>query len=144
MSGRNRTIVSREKPSWWHHTATSILCGSALFTIPALGNAQQIGSDDGAYRLSPVIVNAQAAPDDAADTVVARELWVGGKVATSIQDTPASVSVITQKEIEQRDAKTTEEVLQYTPGVVTDYYGTDDRNDYSRFAAFRPPPTAMG
>ena len=137
MSGRNRTIVSREKPSWCHHTTTAILCGSALFAIPALGNAQQTGSDDGAYRLSPVIVNAQAAPDDDADTVVARELWVGGKVATSIQDTPASVSVITQKEIEQRDAQTTEEVLQYTPGVITDYYGTDDRNDYFQIRGFQ-------
>jgi iron complex outermembrane receptor protein len=135
MSGRNRTIVSRGNSPWWQHTTTAILGGSVLFAIPAIGYAQQ--TDDGAYRLSPIIVNAQAAPDDDADTVVARELWVGGKVATSIQDTPASVSVITQQEIEQRNAQTTEEVLQYTPGVVTDYYGTDDRNDYFQIRGFQ-------
>ena len=54
------------------------------------------------YRLAPVIVNAQAVADDPAASVVTRELWVGGKVATNIQNTPASVSVVTQKEIEQR------------------------------------------
>ncbi|BES70246.1 TonB-dependent siderophore receptor [Marinobacter nanhaiticus D15-8W] len=105
-----------------------------------IGNAQEAGesNDNGeAYRLAPIIVNATAAADDNANTTVARELWVGGKVATSLQDTPASVSVITEKEIEQRDANTTEEVLQYTPGVITDYYGTDDRNDYFKIRGFQ-------
>lgn len=36
-----------------------------------------------------------------------------------------------------RDANTTEEVLQYTPGVITDYYGTDDRNDYFKIRGFQ-------
>lgn len=130
MSGRNRTVVSRENQPWWQQTTTAVLCGSALFTLPAIGNAQQTDGNDESYRLSPITVSTQAmAPDNDADSIVARELSVGGKVATSIQDTPASVSVITQKEIEQRAAQTTEEALQYTPGVITDYYGTDDRND---------------
>ncbi|WP_353220787.1 TonB-dependent siderophore receptor [Salinisphaera sp. S4-8] len=110
--------------------------------MPLSANAQDTGEGDNAsqsvvYRLAPVLVNAQAAPDDNAATTVARELWMGGKVATSILDTPASVSVITEKEIEQRDADTTEEVLQYTPGVITDYYGTDDRNDYFQIRGFQ-------
>jgi iron complex outermembrane receptor protein len=75
-------------------------------------------------------------------TTTRRLLWRassgwGGKVATSILDTPASVSVITEKEIEQRDADSTEEILQYTPGVITDYYGTDDRNDYFKIRGFQ-------
>lgn len=90
-----------------------------------------------AFRLSPVIVNSQAAAEDTSSSVVAQELWVGGKVATSILNTPASVSVVTQKEVEQRSASTTEEILQYTPGVITDYYGTDDRNDYFQIRGFQ-------
>jgi len=89
------------------------------------------------FRLAPIIVNANASASDDASTVVAQELWVGGKVPTSILNTPASVSVVTQKEIEQRSASTTEEVLQYTPGVITDYYGTDDRNDYFKIRGFQ-------
>ncbi|WP_437420006.1 TonB-dependent siderophore receptor [Stutzerimonas chloritidismutans] len=95
------------------------------------------GAGDEPYRLAPIIVNANASAGDDSATVVAQELWVGGKVPTSILNTPASVSVVTQKEIEQRSASTTEEVLQYTPGVVTDYYGTDDRNDYFQIRGFQ-------
>jgi len=83
------------------------------------------------YRLAPLIINAKVKvnADDDTNSVVAKELWVGGKVATSILNTPASVSVVTRKEMEQRSVSTTEEALQYTPGVVSDFYGTDDRND---------------
>ncbi|WP_198412787.1 TonB-dependent siderophore receptor [Marinobacter maroccanus] len=94
-------------------------------------------SEEEVFRLTPLIVNAQAPADDDANSVVAQELWVGGKVATSLLDTPASVSVITEKEIEQRNATTTEEVLQYSPGIVTDFYGTDDRNDYFKIRGFQ-------
>ena len=91
------------------------------------------------YRLAPILVNAKARVDGTEDpnSVVAQELWVGGKVATSILNTPASVSVVTDKEMKQRSASTTEELLQYTPGVITDYYGTDDRNDYFQIRGFQ-------
>ncbi|WP_236170083.1 TonB-dependent siderophore receptor [Pseudomonas parasichuanensis] len=91
------------------------------------------------YRLAPVIINAKVKVDagDDTDSVVAKELWVGGKVATSILNTPASVSVVTRKELEQRSVSTTEEALQYTPGVVSDFYGTDDRNDYFQIRGFQ-------
>ncbi|EPN6727929.1 TonB-dependent siderophore receptor [Pseudomonas sp. GD03817] len=91
------------------------------------------------YRLAPVIINAKvkACADDDANSVVAKELWVGGKVATSILNTPASVSVVTNKEMQQRSVSTTEEALQYTPGVVSDYYGSDDRNDYFLIRGFQ-------
>lgn len=92
-----------------------------------------------AFRLAPILVNAKARVDgtEDANSVVAQELWVGGKVATSILNTPASVSVVTDKEMKQRSVSTTEELLQYTPGVITDYYGTDDRNDYFQIRGFQ-------
>lgn len=91
------------------------------------------------YRLAPLIINAKVKvnADDDTNSVVAKELWVGGKVATSILNTPASVSVVTRKEMEQRSVSTTEEALQYTPGVVSDFYGTDDRNDYFQIRGFQ-------
>ncbi|MGP5308414.1 TonB-dependent siderophore receptor [Vreelandella alkaliphila] len=132
----------RRNANWlrWQQATTAILCGTTLVTIPMIGNAQETGEgvdDNEGYRLAPIIVNAQAYADDDANSIVAQELWVGGKVATSILDTPASVSVVTEKEIEQRNASTTEEVLHYTPGVLTDYYGTDDRNDYFKIRGFQ-------
>lgn len=117
-----------------------LLAGSGLRAVVHTNGGYslvQVRAED-AFRLSPVIIgNTQVAAERGADTVVVQELWVGGKVATSILNTPASVSVITEKEIGQRSASTTEEVLQYTPGVLTDYYGTDDRNDYFQIRGFQ-------
>lgn len=123
----------------WQRAATAAMFCAPLVAVPFGVNAQEaitIGEEE-SYRLAPIIVNSKAAASDDASTVVAQELWVGGKVATSILNTPASVSVITQKEIEQRSVNTTEELLQYTPGIITDYYGTDDRNDYFKIRGFQ-------
>ena len=104
---------------------------------PMIANAEtEETKESETFRLSPILVNDYVEVDNDAESVVAKELWVGGKVATSIQDTPASVSVITEKEITERNASTTEEVLQYSPGLITDYYGTDDRNDYFKIRGF--------
>ncbi|WP_148253422.1 TonB-dependent siderophore receptor [Aidingimonas lacisalsi] len=139
MTDSNSTVRRNANRLRWQRTTTALLCGTTLATAPMIGNAQEAGDgndDKETYRLAPIIVNAQAIADDNANTTVARELWMGGKVATSIHDTPASVSVITEKEIEQRDTDNTEEVLQYTPGILTGYWGTDNRNDYYRIRGF--------
>ncbi|MEX2518883.1 MAG: TonB-dependent siderophore receptor [Paracoccaceae bacterium] len=121
---------------------TGLLLGCASFAVvPSGACAQETATDvaqepDGAFRLSPILVDYGVQEGDA-DSVVARELWVGGKVATSVLDTPASVSVITEKEIKQRNAETVEDVLNYTPGIITDYFGTDDRNDYYLVRGFQ-------
>nr|WP_245629295.1 TonB-dependent siderophore receptor [Celeribacter indicus] len=108
-----------------------------LAALPAAAQDTSDAGEDEPFRLAPIIVNAQGEADDDANSVVAQELWVGGKVATSILDTPASVSVVTQKEVETRNADTLEEVLQYSAGIHTDYYGTDDRNDYFLIRGFQ-------
>ncbi|MGI3169824.1 TonB-dependent siderophore receptor [Pseudooceanicola sp. C21-150M6] len=112
----------------------SVLLGCTSIVACPLSVAAQ---DASAYRLSPITVDLSFAADDDATSTVAKELWTGGKVATSVLDTPASVSVITQKEITLRNADKVEDVLEYTPGVVTDYYGTDDRNDYYLVRGFQ-------
>ncbi|RBP83179.1 TonB-dependent siderophore receptor [Marinomonas rhizomae] len=119
-----------------NHYAKTALFYCSIIT-PVIGYAEADTDEESeAFRLSPIIVNDQVLADDDSESVVAKELWVGGKVATSILDTPASVSVITEKEIHQRNASTTEEVLEYTPGTVTGYYSTDDRNDYFQIRGF--------
>lgn len=115
----------------------SVLLGCTALVAFPLAVAAQDDADTGAYRLSPIIVDLSFEADDDANSTIAKELWTGGKVATSVLDTPASVSVVTQKEITQRNADKVEDVLEYTPGVVTDYYGTDDRNDYYLVRGFQ-------
>jgi iron complex outermembrane receptor protein len=116
--------------------AAALMLCMPLVGAPLGASAEEKVPEEEAYRLAPVIINGNADSGDDSKTVVAQELWVGGKVATSILNTPASVSVVTEKELEQRSVNTTEEALQYTPGVITDYYGTDDRNDYFQIRGF--------
>ena len=125
--------LSRTRPA---RRVSALLGCTALVALPLTAAAQD-SADTGTYRLSPIIVDLSFASDDDANSTIAKELWTGGKVATSVLDTPASVSVVTQKEITQRNADKVEDVLEYTPGIVTDYYGTDDRNDYYLVRGFQ-------
>lgn len=122
-----------------HRCLTALLLGgTALAALPMTAAAQESAlQPDGTYRLSPILVDTDNVPDDDANSIVAKELWVGGKVATSVLDTPASVSVITAKEIETRNADKVEDVLEYTSGIITDFYGSDDRNDYYLVRGFQ-------
>ena len=110
---------------------------TALIASPAGAQDTGTGTEDAPYRLSPILINADGQADDDANSIVAQELWTGGKVATSILDTPASVSIITEKEVRDRDADTLEEVLSYSAGIHTDFYGTDDRNEYFLVRGFQ-------
>ena len=114
------------------YAMATLFCYSIITPISAYAETEAAET----FRLSPILVNDTYEEDNDSESVVAKELWVGGKVATSIQDTPASVSVVTEKEIKQRGASTTEEVLEYTPGTLTGYYATDDRNDYFNIRGF--------
>ena len=76
--------------------------------------------------------------DNDSKSVVATETTGAGKMATDILEAPASISVITSKEIKERAADSVEQVVQYTAGVVTDFYGGDDRYDYFDIRGFTP------
>ncbi len=117
-------------------TVAALLGCTALIGLPFAVSAQD-SNDAEPYRLGTIFLNAGAIADDDAGSTVAQELWTGGKVATSVLDTPATVSVVTQKEIEMRNASKVEDVLEYTTGIVTDYFGTDDRNDYYLVRGFQ-------
>jgi iron complex outermembrane receptor protein len=94
---------------------------------------------DGGIVLETITVQgAGAGGDDDANSIVANRTTAAGKMPTTILEAPASVSVITSKEIEERNATTIEQVVQYTAGVVTDFYGSDDRYDFFDIRGFTP------
>ncbi|MDF2798336.1 MAG: ligand-gated channel [Devosia sp.] len=106
-------------------------CTALAGLAPGVGLAQESAGAGSTLALPVITIEGQAQDgDDDRASIVARTTTSGSKLATPILDTPATVSVVTAKEIERRDAETTEEVLQYTPGVVTDFYGSDGRFDY--------------
>lgn len=121
-------------------TKTALLSCTAIIAIaPSFVNAQDASSSDTA--LAPIVIRGTGNTLDTSNdskSIVATETTATGKMPGEILTTPASVSVITSKEIQERGATSVEQVVQYTAGVITDFYGTDDRFDYFDIRGFTP------
>jgi iron complex outermembrane receptor protein len=116
-----------------------LLSCTALAAISATSAVAQDGSEAaGGTQLETIVIEGSGNGDDDARTIVARKATGVGKMPTEVLQTPASVSVITSKEVQERGASTVEQVVQYTAGVVTDFYGSDDRFDYFDIRGFTP------
>lgn len=115
-------------------------CTALVLLMPmqlsAQESAQTAKTGDDGVVLQTITIGGVAAQDDDAGSVVAASTTGGSKMASDILDTPASVSVITAKEMRDRGTSSVEQVLAYTPGVVTDFYGSDDRFDFFRIRGF--------
>lgn len=108
-------------------------CASVLAVTAGAGLAQDMSAN--VTVLDPIVLEAVEGDDDAG-SIVATTSSAGGRLAAPLLDTPASVSVITSREIAERGAQGVEEVLQYSAGVVADFYGADDRFDYFKIRGF--------
>jgi iron complex outermembrane receptor protein len=71
--------------------------------------------------------------------IVAQRSASGTKTDTPLRDTPASVSVISRKQIEEQGAQSVADAVRTTPGVVTQWAGYDNRYDFMYVRGF--PPT---
>jgi iron complex outermembrane receptor protein len=127
--GNDRRPLSR------YRKAVLLGCTALVALTPTVLLAQQVENSESAAVLETITIEGTGVDDDA-KSIVATTTSSGSKMATDILDTPASVSVITAKEIEQRDAQNVQEVLQYTAGVTAGFYGSDDRFDYFKIRGF--------
>jgi iron complex outermembrane recepter protein len=118
-------------------------CTALVALTPALSFAQDAGTTEGGTTtLETVVVEKSGGTvlntQNDSKSIVATQTTGAGKMPTDILVAPAAVSVITSKEIQERGADTVEQVVQYTAGVVTDFYGSDDRFDYFDIRGFTP------
>lgn len=126
-----------------YRNALLLGCTTLFALAPALSFAQEADTQGGATTLEKIVAEVTRGgsvlnTDGDSKSIVATETTGVGKMPTDILVAPASVSVITSKEIEERGADTVEQVVQYTAGVVTDFYGSDDRFDYFDIRGFTP------
>lgn len=123
-----------------------LVASSALVTVSvgvaSIGWAQESGTNE-TTKLQTIVVEGKSSrvvgPDP---TIVAKDTATGTKTDTPIIDVPASVSVITQKELEQRHVESLQQAVAYTSSVLADEFGNDDRYDYIRIRGF--DQTALG
>ena len=117
-----------------------LLLGTAMLSI--LGNGPIAVAQD-AINLETIVVDESAEKPIGPDrSIVASDSATGTKTATAVVDTSASISVVTQKEMETRGVENLQQAISYTSGVVVDEYGSDDRYDYFRIRGF--DQTALG
>ena len=126
-----------------YRTAVLLGCTALVALTPAFVLAQDAGGATSATTLAPIVVTGKGSrtvldTSNDSKSVVATQTTGVGKLPTDILVAPASVSVITSKEIEERDADSVEKVVQYTAGVTTNFYGSDNRYDYFDIRGFTP------
>jgi len=125
------------------HRATRHLIASSALMAVSLALAPTAWAQDSATELPKIVVvgkSDRAIGPDA--TIVAKETMTGTKTDTPIIDIPAAVSVVTEKELEERHVDNLQQAVAYTAGVFTDEFGNDDRYDYFRIRGF--DQTALG
>lgn len=127
-----------------HYRKTVLLgCTALIAFAPTFVMGQEAEDENSTTTLAPIVVQGSGSgstldTSDDSNSIVATQTTAIGKIPTDILTAPASISVITAKEIEERGAQSIEQVVQYTAGVNTDYYGSDDRYDYFKIRGFSP------
>ncbi|AYD03910.1 TonB-dependent siderophore receptor [Neorhizobium sp. NCHU2750] len=116
-----------------------LIAGTALATatVVSSGQAQQATGNSSAAQLQPIILEGgSAGPVGPDKTIVAKDTATGTKTDSPIVDISASVSVVTEKELEERKVDNLQQAVAYTSSVFTDEFGNDDRYDYIRIRGF--------
>lgn len=117
-----------------HRLLVALLSGTALLVA-----SQTMAQSDDAETttLAKITVTGKGESADGSDkTIVAKTTRTSSKTSTPVLDAPAAVSVVTAKEMRERDVTTLDEALAYTPGVSTDIYGSDNRYDHYLIRGF--------
>lgn len=102
---------------------------TVAFALLAAGGAQAQDTAEGGadtLELSTLTVEADGVTELFGQTF-AESAGSVMKTDTPIFDTPRSVSVVTQQQMQDRGARTVVQALQYTPGVLAGAYGLDNR-----------------
>jgi iron complex outermembrane receptor protein len=122
LEGIKVKILARNR----HALSVVILSGTTFAAIVA-AHAQETASPT---VLAPIVVNSGSEdPTAPVKGYVARTSFSATKTGTPLVETPQSISVITADQLKAQDAQTLGQALGYTPGVVSEPYGSDPRFD---------------
>lgn len=113
-----------------------VLLSSCAILVPLDVHAQTVDEAGAGTTLAPITLQSDGSAVGPDSTIVAKSSRTSSKTDTPILDSAAAVSVVTQKEMDERGVKTFDEALSYTPGVLTDVYGSDNRYDHYLIRGF--------
>ena len=110
-------------------TRAAVSVCALVAAMPAL--AQEV------IELEQITIEGQSSDGFFGETVATNSGTIM-KTGDPIAETPRSVSVITEQQIQQRGARTVENALKYTAGVTAGQWGLDARSDWSLVRGFSP------
>lgn len=88
-------------------------------------------------QLDPITVEAGSeSAVGPVDGYLATRGLTGTKTNTPLIETPQSISVITQGQLDSQGADTLNDALRYTPGVTGEVFGNDSRVDFLQYRGF--------
>lgn len=113
-----------------------VLFSSCAVILPLHAHAQEADGAAAGTTLKPITLKADGSPVGPDSSIVAKSTRAASKTDTAVLDAPASVSIVTEQELEARAVKTLDDALSYTPGVLADVYGSDNRYDFYLIRGF--------
>ncbi|SCY24837.1 TonB-dependent siderophore receptor [Microvirga guangxiensis] len=135
MTNQDATEMSFRRAGLWGLLATTALGGLVLSAQAA--QAQNAPQANGAIQLETVTVTEQRESGTGpVNGYVARQTTSGSKTDTPLIETPQSVSVVGREQIEDQGAQSVVEATRYSPGVRSESFGADPRNDWFLIRGF--------
>ncbi|TIN53705.1 MAG: TonB-dependent siderophore receptor, partial [Mesorhizobium sp.] len=87
-------------------------------------------AQEAATELNPINVEGQSdSPVGPDDGYIAKNTTTGSKTDTPLKEIPRSISVVTRKQLDDRQPGQLEDALSYLAGVTISPWGVDDRFD---------------
>lgn len=108
--------------------------------------AQDAGSSQSGTTLAPIVLQGDGEQGGTGPVkgYVAKQTTTGSKTDTPLNEIPQSVSVVGREELDDRAiVNKVDEALRYTPGVVTQPYGTDPDTDWFYVRGFDASQTGL-
>ncbi|MCB5176700.1 TonB-dependent siderophore receptor [Microvirga lenta] len=133
--------LSRRKAGLWGLLATTALGGLGLSVTHAAAQTA-IAQPNGEIALETVTVTERG--ETATGPVqgyVATRSASGSKTDTPIIETPQAVSVVGREQIEEQGAQSVVEATRYSPGIRSETFGGDVRNDWFLIRGFTAQAT---
>lgn len=121
---------------WRAAAACAMAAGGAA--AGAAGSASAQEADTAATTELPTLTVTATGDEGFYGPIFAESAPGVMKTDTPIVETPRSVSVVTQQQIQDRGARSLTQALQYTPGVFAGNGGNDNRGDWTTIRGFDP------
>lgn len=112
----------------------ALLAGASLLALAAAPALSQ--TEPQTVDLDTIVVTATTHTTSQADGYVAEYNQSATKSDTPVARTPQSISVVTSQQIEDQNAQTLGQTLNYTAGVLGEPYGSDPRFDSPTIRGF--------